>query len=108
MRTESALTEACRRYAAAYAAQYAQHGWPLAFRLYRELLASHPKDPQADYSRMQIQNIAIAVVPKQTLLDAQMELVLARFEQDREMQQRPIHRAGAATKQRRERLFCPL
>ena len=37
-------------------------------------------DPEAEYSRVQIQNIVNAVVPKQELLDAQMELALNHFE----------------------------
>jgi hypothetical protein len=36
--------------------------------------------PEAGYSRTQVQNIVNAVVPKQELLDAQMELALARLE----------------------------
>jgi hypothetical protein len=35
---------------------------------------------QAGYSRTQVQNIVNAVVPKQELLNAQVELALARFE----------------------------
>jgi hypothetical protein len=45
-------------------------------------MESHPSDPEAEYSRVQVLNIANAVVPKQELLDAQMELVLAHLERD--------------------------
>jgi hypothetical protein len=61
MSDDSALTEAAREYAAAYAAHYSGA-------------------PEAGYSRTQVQNIVNAVVPKQELLDAQMELALARLE----------------------------
>jgi hypothetical protein len=46
------------------------------------LLAAHPNAQEADYSRMQVQNIVNAVVPKQQLLEAQMALALAHFEHD--------------------------
>ena len=75
-------TEAGREYAAAYAAHYTGHDLPLALQLYMKLLAAHPNAQEADYSRMQVQNIVNAVVPKQQLLDAQMELALAHFEHD--------------------------
>ncbi len=42
-------------------------------------MASHPDDPEAGYSRMQIQNIVNTVVPKQELLDAQIELAVSHF-----------------------------
>ena len=82
MRNKNELTDAGRGYAAAYAAHYTGHDLPLALQLYKKLLASHPNAQEADYSRMQVQNILNAVVPKQELLDAQMELVLAHFEHD--------------------------
>jgi hypothetical protein len=78
MKTE--LTEANRRYAAAYAAHYTENDLPSAMRLYKQVMASHPSDPEAEYSRAQIQNIVNAVVPKQELLDAQMELALRHLE----------------------------
>lgn len=82
MRNETNDTQATRQYAAAYAAQYTSHDLPLALRLYRRVLASHANEPEAGFCRMQLQNIINAVVPKQELLDAQMELVLAHFQRD--------------------------
>ena len=82
MRNKNELTDAGREHAAAYAAHYTRHDLPLALQLYKKLLASHPNAQKADYSRMQVQNIVNAVVPKQELLDAQMELVVAHFERD--------------------------
>ena len=80
MRNTTEPTEANRQYATAYAAHYTEHDLPAAMRLYKQVIASHPTDPEAEYSRVQIQNIVNAVVPKQERLDAQMELAFAHFE----------------------------
>jgi hypothetical protein len=82
MRNETEPTEASRQYAAAYVAHYTGRDLPLALQLYKKLMASHPSAKEADYSRMQVQNIVNAVVPKQDLLDAQMELVRVHFERE--------------------------
>lgn len=79
MRNATEPTSASRHYAVAYATHYTKGDLPLALQLYRKLIASYPSDQEADYCRMQIQNIINAVVPKQKLLDAQLELVLAHF-----------------------------
>ena len=80
MRNNTRLTKAGRQYAAAYAAHYAGRDLPAALQLYMKLLASHPGAQEAAYSRAQIQNIVNTVVPKQELLDAQIELALAHLE----------------------------
>ena len=80
MRNKTELTEANREYATAYDAHYTEHDLPAAMRLYKQVMASHSNDPEAEYSRVQIQNIVNAVVPKQELLDAQMELAASHFE----------------------------
>ena len=80
MRNNTELTEAGRQYAAAYAAHYTGRDLPVALQLYMEVVASHPGAQEADYSRAQVQNIVNAVVPKQELVDAQMELALAHLE----------------------------
>jgi hypothetical protein len=54
----------------------------LALQLYRTLIASHPNAQEAGYARMQVQNIVNAVVPKQELLEAQIECALVHFEHD--------------------------
>ncbi|MBW3596036.1 MAG: hypothetical protein KY475_02035 [Planctomycetes bacterium] len=79
MRTQTPLTEAARQYEAAYAAHYSERDLSLAFRLYKELLASHPGEPEAGFSRMQLQNIVNTIVPKQDRLDAQLQLASARL-----------------------------
>lgn len=83
MRNETKQTEAAHEYAKAYATQYSERDLPLALQQYNQLMASHPSDPEADYSRMQVQNIVNAVVPKQELLAAQIELVRLHFDRDR-------------------------
>jgi hypothetical protein len=81
MKNETESSEAGRQYAAAYAAHYTEHDLPSAMRLYKQVMASHPSDPEAEYSRVQIQNIVNAVVPMKELLDSQMELAQTHFEQ---------------------------
>jgi hypothetical protein len=80
MRRETETTEAGRQYAAAYAAHYTGRDLPVALQLYKKVMASHPSSQEAGYSRAQVQNIVNTVVPKQELLDAQIELALAHFE----------------------------
>jgi hypothetical protein len=43
------------------------------------VIASHPDEQEANFSRAQVQNIVNAVVPKQTLFDAQVNLAAAHF-----------------------------
>ena len=80
MRNNTEHTEANRQYATAYAAHYTEHDLLAAMRLYKQVMASHPSDPEAEYSRVQIQNIVNTVVPSQELLDTQIELALAHLE----------------------------
>jgi len=82
MRNNAELTEHDREYAAAYAAHYKQRDLSMAFQLYMKLMASHPDAREADYARIQIQNIVNCVVPKQELLDAQIELAVVHFEHE--------------------------
>jgi hypothetical protein len=80
MRHTTAPTAANRLYAAAYAAHYTERDLPSALRLYKQVMASHPSEPEAENARVQIQNIVNAVVPKQELLDAEMVLAATHFE----------------------------
>jgi hypothetical protein len=82
MKNQTEPTEASRQYAAAYAAHYTGRDLPLALQLYKQLMSSYPITQEAGYARVQIQNIVNAVVPKQALLDAQIELVHIHFEHD--------------------------
>lgn len=73
------LTRAGQDYAVAYAAHYATKNLKEAFELYRGVMAAYPESPEAMYSQTQIENIAAALVPKQELFDARVNMVLTRF-----------------------------
>jgi hypothetical protein len=76
MRNETALTEAGKQYAEAHAAHYTTKDLLEALELYKGVMAAHPNTKEAEYSQTQIENIVKSVVPKQRLLDAQVELAL--------------------------------
>jgi len=76
------LTEAGQQYATAYDAHYKTKDMYKAFKLYGRIIAAHPDTYEAGYSRSQVQNIVNAVVPKQKVMDALVELALTHFEQD--------------------------
>ena len=76
------LTEAGQQYATAYDAHYTTKDMIKAFKLYGRIIAAHPDTHEAGYSRSQVQNIVNAVVPKQKVMDALVELALTHFEQD--------------------------
>ena len=90
MKIDTELTETGREYAAAYAAHYTERNLPSALQLYRDVIASHPGDPEAGYSRTQIQNIIHAVVPQQKILDAHIELAVAHFRHENSADTRRI------------------
>jgi hypothetical protein len=79
MSDDTKLTEAGRQYAAAYAAHYTGRDLPVALQRYMAVMTSHPGAREAGYSRTQVQNIINTVVPKQELLDAEIELALAHL-----------------------------
>ena len=81
MKSKTELTAASQEYAAAYEAHYSGNDFALALERYKKIMASHPTAPEADYARAQVQNIVHAVVPKQQLLDAVMDLALAHLGQ---------------------------
>jgi hypothetical protein len=76
------LTEAGQQYATAYDAHYTTKDMYKAFKLYGRIIAAHPDTDEAGYSRSQVQNIVKAVVLKQKVMDALVELALTHFEQD--------------------------
>ena len=82
MRNDIEFTETGRQYATAYAAHYTERNLPVALQLYRKVIASHPTACEAEYSRTQVRDIVNTVVPKQELLDAQIELALAHLEHE--------------------------
>jgi hypothetical protein len=80
MKNEPEPTDPNRQYAAAYAAHYTGHDLPLALELYKNLISSHPGSQEAEFSRMQVENIVHSVVPTQELLDAHMALARTHFD----------------------------
>jgi hypothetical protein len=82
MRDDRTLAEAGQQYAAAYAAHYTTKDLYEALGLYQGVMVAHPDTREAEYSRSQLQNIATSVVPKQDLLDAQVELAFAHLERE--------------------------
>lgn len=80
MRKYTDASEAGRQYATAHAAHYGTEDLRGALELYLDLIAAHPDAQEAEYSRSQVQNIVKAVVPRQQLLDAQVDCALAHFE----------------------------
>jgi hypothetical protein len=89
MKKDTGLAEAIQQYAAAYTAHYTTKALHEALELYRGVIAEHPNTEEAKYSRSQIQNIVNAVVPKQELSDAQVDLALAHFEHGDQPDKRP-------------------
>ena len=77
MKKNAQETEAGQQYTAAHEAHYTSKDLSKALKLYRVVIADHPETREAGYSWSQIQNIAGAVVPKQAIFDATVELVLA-------------------------------
>jgi hypothetical protein len=74
-------SEACQMYAAAHLEQYKNKDLPAALALYQEIIAAHPEEKEAGYSYSQIHNIANEVVPRQQLLDAELELAHSHLTQ---------------------------
>ena len=79
-RKPTGIDEAGRMYATAYATHYTAKDLHGAFELYRSLMETYPDTPEAGYSHSQILNIANAVVSKEQIFDAQVELALAYLE----------------------------
>ena len=81
MNKDTVLARADQQYAAAYDMHYKTKNLHEALGLYTGIVAAHPETQEADYSRMQIQNIVRRVVPKQELEDAQVSLAYAHLGQ---------------------------
>ncbi len=99
MRNDTGRTEAGRQYAAAYAAHYTTKDLHEALELYGGVIVAHPKNQEAEYSRSQIQNIVNAVVPKQELFDAQVDLALAHSGHGDQRDARPAPATPLASEQ---------
>lgn len=79
MKTDVLPTEASLEYAAAHAMHYATKDLREALELYGRILARYPNAPEAEYARVQIRNIADAVVPAPLVLDALVQLAIAHL-----------------------------
>ena len=79
MRNDIAVTTVGQEYAAAYTAHYEEKNLHSALALYQGLVAAHPDTQEAGYSRSQIQNIVKAVVPRETLSEAHVDLATAHL-----------------------------
>ena len=79
MKDVTATTQASRKYAAAYSAQYTEKDLRRALPLYRSLVTEHPDTPEAGYAQTQLYTIVKSVVPAQALLEAQIELAFDHF-----------------------------
>jgi len=77
--SDETRSKANQMYADAHQEQYKNHDPPAALAIYRAIIAAHPEEKEAGYSRGQIRNIASKVVPKQELLDAELELALSHL-----------------------------
>lgn len=73
------LAKAAREYAAAYQAHYEEGDLRGALALYRSLMDAHPGTAEASYSKTQIQNIVMSVVPEKELFDAHVDLAAAHL-----------------------------
>lgn len=83
------LTKSMRQ---AHSAHYGTKDLGAALQLYEGITVAHPDTQEDEYSRSQIQNIVKAVVPKQDLFVAQMNLARAHLDRG---QRPPVDEAPA-------------
>ena len=81
MQDDQTKSDAKLLYKEAHVAQYKDKDLLSALALYKQIVAAHPDDPEAGYSRSQIHNIATNVIPKQELMEVHVKLVMAHLEQ---------------------------
>jgi hypothetical protein len=79
MKKETVLTATGKQYAVAYKAHNTTKALREALKLCSGIIAESPDPKEAEYSRMQIQNIMNAVVPKKEQHDAQWLLALSHI-----------------------------
>jgi hypothetical protein len=84
------LSEAGRRYAAAYSAHYSGGNLLEALELYSGVVAQHPETTEAVFSRSQLKNIARRVIPEQEILNALVRMARRHLEHDGFTQATPI------------------
>jgi hypothetical protein len=79
MKNDAVPSEAARQYAAAHEAHYGAKNLREALGLYQRVMTAHPETQESADSRTQIQNIVKAVVPRQELLAAEVDLAYAHL-----------------------------
>ena len=67
-------TASARSYAEAYAAHYTKREMLEALQAYERVIELHPDAPEAEYSRAQMRNIVVGVIPAKELLTCQVAL----------------------------------
>lgn len=72
-------SDANQMYVEAHQELYKNKDLPAALAIYRKIIAAHPQEREAGYSRGQIRNIVKKVVPRLELLDAGLELALSHL-----------------------------
>ena len=82
MTNDTTRTDVAQQYVAAHETHYQTKDLRESFALYKRIMADHPDTPEAGYARAQILNIVQKAVPKQDLLDAQMELARTHLEDE--------------------------
>jgi len=70
-----------QQYALAYGLHYESENLKQAFEQYKHILLEFPDTPEAGYARSQIQHIVNAMVPREEILESQMKLATAAFDQ---------------------------
>lgn len=71
--------KASGEYEKAYTAHYKSKKLEDAIARYQNIIKSHPKSKEAGYARAQLLNIVNHVVSPEELLNAQVEMALARL-----------------------------
>lgn len=80
MKNNDNPTEASKHYAAAYEMHYEKKDLRDAFERYKRIITIHQNTPEAQYAQSQINNIINNVVPKQDILDAQVNLLSSHLD----------------------------
>lgn len=96
MKNDTGHTAASEQYQAALVLHYTTKDLREALAQYKRIMAAHPDSQEAGYCRSQIQNIVNAVVPKQELFDAHVDLALAHFGSEEQPDAIPVPVTSAA------------
>jgi hypothetical protein len=81
MGNETEENNSVQQYALAYGLHYESENLKEAFEQYRHILLEFPDSREAGYARSQIQHIVNATVPREKILESQMKLATAAFDQ---------------------------